>query len=133
MYSNIKTQDFLVLLTCCFILSIIVFNKQFNANMSTFLFFSFYPSRESFESLMQQHTYARSPLRSYTEAEIEESFKQHKEMLARGECIFKPFFVMNISKVVLLLWIFYVFLSCVCYAFVSVCLYMPCGHLLGKG
>ena len=28
--------------------------------------------------------------------------------------------------------IFYVFfLSCVCYAFVRVCLYVPCGHLLG--
>ena len=27
----------------------------------------------------------------------------------------------------------YVFLSCVCYAFVHVCLYVPCGHLLGKG
>ena len=25
------------------------------------------------------------------------------------------------------------FLSCVCYAFVSVWLYVPCGHLLGKG
>ena len=25
------------------------------------------------------------------------------------------------------------FLSCVFYAFVSVCLYVPCGHLLGKG
>ena len=25
-----------------------------------------------------------------------------------------------------------VFLSCVSYAFVSVCLYVPCGHLLGK-
>ena len=24
-------------------------------------------------------------------------------------------------------------LSCVCNAFVPVCLYMPCGHLLGKG
>ena len=24
-------------------------------------------------------------------------------------------------------------LSCVCYAFESVCLYVPCGHLLGKG
>ena len=34
---------------------------------------------------------------------------------------------------VLLLWIFYVFMSCVCYAFVRVCLYVPCGHLLGKG
>ena len=37
------------------------------------------------------------------------------------------------SKAVLLLWIFYVFfLSCVCCAFVRVCLCMPCGHLLGK-
>ena len=34
---------------------------------------------------------------------------------------------------VLLLWIFYVFLSYVCYAFVRVCLYVLCGHLLGKG
>ena len=25
------------------------------------------------------------------------------------------------------------FLSCVCYAFVPVCLYVPCGHLLEKG
>ena len=25
------------------------------------------------------------------------------------------------------------FLSCVCYAFVCICLYVPCGHLLGKG
>ena len=38
------------------------------------------------------------------------------------------------SKAVLLLWIFYVFfLSSVCYAFVRVCLFVPCGHLLGKG
>ena len=38
------------------------------------------------------------------------------------------------SKAVLLLWIFCgVFLSCVCYAFVRVCLYVPCDHLLGKG
>ena len=36
------------------------------------------------------------------------------------------------SKAVLLLCIFYVFLPCVCYAFVRVCLYVPCGHLLGK-
>ena len=36
---------------------------------------------------------------------------------------------------VLLLWIFYVFLCLVtvCYAFVRVCLFVPCGHLLGKG
>ena len=25
------------------------------------------------------------------------------------------------------------FLSCVCYAFVHVCLFVPCDHLLGKG
>ena len=25
------------------------------------------------------------------------------------------------------------FLSCLCYAFVRVCLFVPCGHLLGKG
>ena len=38
------------------------------------------------------------------------------------------------SKAVLLLWIFYVFvLSCVCYVFVRVCLFVLCGHLLGKG
>ena len=37
------------------------------------------------------------------------------------------------SKVALLLWIIYVFRSCVCYAFVCVCLIVPCGHLLGKG
>ena len=35
---------------------------------------------------------------------------------------------------VLLLWIFYVFvLSYVYYVFVRVCLYVLCGHLLGKG
>ena len=28
---------------------------------------------------------------------------------------------------------FMFFLSCVCYAFLRVCLYVPCGHLLGKG
>ena len=28
---------------------------------------------------------------------------------------------------------FMYFLSCVCRAFVCVCLYVPCGHLLGKG
>ena len=38
------------------------------------------------------------------------------------------------SKAVLLLWIFCVFvLSCVCYVFVRVCLYVLCGHLLGNG
>ena len=38
------------------------------------------------------------------------------------------------SKAVLLLWIFYDFvLSCVCYVFVRLCLYVLCGHLLGKG
>ena len=28
---------------------------------------------------------------------------------------------------------FVLFLSCVCYTFVHICLLMPCGHLLGKG
>ena len=28
---------------------------------------------------------------------------------------------------------FMIFLSCVCYVFVRVCLLLPCGHLLGKG
>ena len=38
------------------------------------------------------------------------------------------------SKAVLLLWIFYVFdLSCVCSAFVRVCLCVLCGRLLGGG
>ena len=38
------------------------------------------------------------------------------------------------SKAVLLLWIFYVFvLSYVCFVFVRVCLFVLCGHLLGKG
>ena len=38
------------------------------------------------------------------------------------------------SKAVLLFWIFYVFVvACVCYVFVHVCLYVLCGHLLGKG
>ena len=39
----------------------------------------------------------------------------------------------SVLKGVLLLWIIYVFfLSCICYAFVHVCLCVPCGHLLGK-
>ena len=37
------------------------------------------------------------------------------------------------SKAVLLCESLCFFLSCVCYAFVRVCLYVPCGHLLGKG
>ena len=28
---------------------------------------------------------------------------------------------------------FMLFLSCVCYTFVRICLLLPCGHLLGKG
>ena len=37
------------------------------------------------------------------------------------------------SKAVLLLWIIYVIPVLFCYAFMHVCLLMPCGHLLGKG
>ena len=37
------------------------------------------------------------------------------------------------SKAVLLCGSFMFFLSCVCNIFVHVCLFVPCGHLLGKG
>ena len=37
------------------------------------------------------------------------------------------------SKAVLLLWIIYVIFVLFCYAFMHVCLLMPCGHLPGKG
>ena len=37
------------------------------------------------------------------------------------------------SKAVLLLWIIYVISVLFWYAFMHVCLLMPCGHLLGKG
>ena len=48
---------------------------------------------------------------------------------------FKPSnkYLTDRSKAVLLLWILYVFLSYVWYAFVHVYLYVPCGHLLGEG
>ena len=49
---------------------------------------------------------------------------------------FKPsskIFFADRSKVVLLLWIIYVISVIFCYAFMHVCLLMPCGHLLGKG
>ena len=50
------------------------------------------------------------------------------------EASFLDLTVFDRSKAVLLLWIFYVFvLSCVCYVFVRVFLYVLCGHLLGKG
>ena len=49
-------------------------------------------------------------------------------------CVHSSFAIISIGKVVLLLWIFYVFvLSCACYVFVRVCLYVLCGHLLIKG
>ena len=56
--------------------------------------------------------------------------------LARCEtCLSPPVkYFTDRSKAVLLLWIFFLFfLSCVCYVFVRVCLYVLCGHLLGKG
>ena len=37
------------------------------------------------------------------------------------------------SKAVLLLWIIYAISVLFCYAFMHVCLLMPCGPLLGKG
>ena len=36
------------------------------------------------------------------------------------------------SKAVLLLWIIHVISVLFCYAFMHVCLLMPCGHMLGK-
>ena len=45
---------------------------------------------------------------------------------------FKPF-VTDRSKAVLLLWIINVISVLFCYAFMYVCLLMPCGHLLRKG
>ena len=37
------------------------------------------------------------------------------------------------SKEVLFCGSFMLFLSCVCYVFLRVCLVLPCGHLLAKG
>ena len=36
-----------------------------------------------------------------------------------------------LADTVMILFMF--FLSCIGYAFVRVCLFVPCGHLLGKG
>ena len=49
-----------------------------------------------------------------------------------------PLFEVNKVNLVQIEWIFSgsiigFFLSCVCYVFVRVCLYVLCGHLLGKG
>ena len=53
--------------------------------------------------------------------------------LGNQTCLAVKYFT-DRSKAVLLLWIFYVFfLSCVCYAFVRVCLYELFCHLLGNG
>ena len=49
---------------------------------------------------------------------------------------FKPsskIFFTDRSKEVLLLWIINVISVLFCYTFMHVCLFMPCGHLLGKG
>ncbi|XP_052815282.1 T-box transcription factor TBX20-like isoform X2 [Mya arenaria] len=59
------------------------FAKGFRDSTRLTEFDSFYPGRDGMEGLISQHSYARSPLRAYTEAEIEESLKQHREMMAR--------------------------------------------------
>ena len=41
--------------------------------------------------------------------------------------------IKSATSSVLLLWIIYVISVLFCYAFMHVCLLMPCGHLLGKG
>ena len=46
----------------------------------------------------------------------------------------QPFFIKIYYAITNCMTYFYVFvLSCVCYVFVRVCLYVLCGHLLGKG
>ena len=53
-----------------------------------------------------------------------------------GTVRFKPsskIFFTDRFKAVLLLWIIYVIFVLFCYAFMHVCLLMPCGRLLGKG
>ena len=40
--------------------------------------------RESMECLIQQHTYARSPLRSYTDTEFEDTIKSHFDQSLKG-------------------------------------------------
>ena len=48
--------------------------------------------------------------------------------------LIRTFYSFPEAVLLLKLWIFYVFvLSCLCYVFVCVCLYVLCGHLLGKG
>ena len=42
-------------------------------------------------------------------------------------------YLTDLSKAVLFLWIIYVISVLFCYAFMHICLLMPCGHLLGKG
>ena len=52
----------------------------------------------------------------------------------RYSCSLLEYFHHSDVRTEFLLWIFHVFvLSCVCYVFVRVCLYVLCGHLLGKG
>ena len=66
---------------------------------------------------------------SWSTSELRVRLARHKTALSPPVKYFT-----DRSKAVFLLWIFYVFvLSCVCYVFVRVCLYVLCGHLLGKG
>ena len=47
------------------------------------------------------------------------------------ECFIYTFTSIILYKIGL--WIIYVISSFFCYAFMRICLLMPCGHLLGKG
>ena len=61
--------------------------------------------------------------------------KVNKVHMSASEDRFKPsskIFLPTVAAV-LLLWIIYVSSVLFCYAFMHVCLLMPCGHLLGKG
>ena len=62
---------------------------------------------------------------SWSTSELRVRFAPSNRVKPSSKIFYWPF------QGVLLMLIF--FLSCVWYAFVRVCLYVPCGHLLGKG
>ena len=45
----------------------------------------------------------------------------------------KLYILLSVSRRYFFFGPFMLFLLCVCYAFVPVCLHLPCGHLVGKG
>ena len=66
---------------------------------------------------------------SWSTSELRVKLAQWNRLKTSRKIFYWPF--SGDTSFVDILWCF--FLSCVCYAFVRVCLYVPCGHLLGKG